>query len=428
MKNSLIQKLKEKNLISQITNEQELNTKLQKNIVVYCGFDPTADSLHLGHLIPLICLKIFQEQGHKPIVLLGGATGMVGDPSFKLFERNFNSLETIKIWSDKIEKQISKFLDFNCGDNSAKIVNNYDWFCKINILIFLRDIGKYFSINQMINKEAIKTRFNRANKKGLSFTELSYNLLQSYDFYYLNKYHNVILQIGGSDQWGNITSGIHLTKCLENKKVYGLTVPLILNKDGNKFGKSENQTIWLDSKKTSPYKFYQFWLNIEDNKIYLFLKLFTYINIQDFLKKENIKSQLQDNPRKYQYLLAEKITYFVHGNDGLCSAKRITKSLFLNKIDDLKEIDFKQLSLDGILKIYLTGKDDLQQALVLSKLAPSRSQAKNMIFANAISINGNKNNNIYYFFTDKDKIFGKFTLLCRGRKNFCLIEWNKNFL
>lgn len=419
MKN-LIQQLYKRKLIAQITNEIELIKKLKKElIVVYCGFDPTADSLHLGHLIPLIYLKLFQDQGHKPIVLIGEATGIIGDPSFRFSKRNENNKKNIKKYFNKIKKQISNFLNFNCGNNSAVIVNNYDWFNKINSLFFIHKIGQHFSINKMINKDAIKNRLNNIkNNKSLSFSEFSYNLLQSYDFYYLNKNYNAILQIGGSDQWGNITSGIHLTKCLSNKKVFGITFPLIINKNGQKFGKSEKNTIWLDNKKTSPYKFYQFWLNVEDNNLCLFLKLFVSINVES--------NKIKENPKKYQNILAEKITYLIHGYDGLKSAKRITKNLFLNKINELKKEDFKQLSLDGILKIKLTEKDDLQQALVNSKLSTSRSQAKQMIVANAISINGEKQCNISYHFTKNDKFFDKFTLLSRGKKNFCLIEWQNN--
>lgn len=420
MKNNLIEDMQEINLISQITNKIELENKLLKeSIALYCGFDPTANSLHLGHLIPLMCLKKFQELGHKPIVLIGGATGMIGDPSFKLFERNLNELNLIKKWTHKIKLQLSKFLTFNSSVNSALILNNYEWFSEINILYFLRNIGKNFTINQMINKEAIKKRLYRNNNKGLSFTEFSYNLLQSYDFYYLNKNYNVTLQIGGSDQWGNITSGINLISRLENKKVFGLTLPLIMNKNGKKFGKSEKETIWLDSKKTSPYKFYQFWLNITDKDALFFSRILNFLNIKT--KKNN---QLKKNKCFMQYEVAEKITYFVHGYDGLYSAQRITNSLFLNKINELKEEDFYQLSQGGILKINLFEKDNLQTALVLSKFCDSRSQAKKMISANAISINGKKNNDILYNFNKKDKIFEKFTLISRGKKNFCIIEWN----
>ena len=240
-----------------MTDEEALAERLaQGPIALYCGFDPTADSLHLGHLVPLLCLKRFQQAGHKPVALVGGATGLIGDPSFKAAERKLNTEDTVQEWVDKIRKQVAPFLDFDCGDNTAIAANNYDWFGSMNVLTFLRDIGKHFSVNQMINKEAVKQRLNR-DDQGISFTEFSYNLLQGYDFACLNKLHGVALQIGGSDQWGNITSGIDLTRRLHQNQVFGLTVPLITKADGTKFGKTEGGAVWLDPKKTSPYKFYQ---------------------------------------------------------------------------------------------------------------------------------------------------------------------------
>lgn len=258
---NLIKQLQERGLVAQVTDEEALAERLaQGPIALYCGFDPTADSLHLGHLVPLLCLKRFQQAGHKPVALVGGATGLIGDPSFKAAERKLNTEDTVQEWVDKIRKQVAPFLDFDCGDNSAIAANNYDWFGGMNVLTFLRDIGKHFSVNQMINKEAVKQRLNR-DDQGISFTEFSYNLLQGYDFACLNKLHGVALQIGGSDQWGNITSGIDLTRRLHQNQVFGLTVPLITKADGTKFGKTEGGAVWLDPKKTSPYKFYQFWIN-----------------------------------------------------------------------------------------------------------------------------------------------------------------------
>jgi len=261
---NLIKQLQERGLIAQVTDEEALAERLaQGPIALYCGFDPPADSLHLGHLGPLLCLKRFQLNGHKPVALVGGATGLIGDPSFKATERKLNTNETVNEWVEKIRQQVSPFLDFSCGDNSAITANNYDWFGGMNVLTFLRDIGKHFSVNQMINKEAVKQRLNR-DDSGISFTEFSYNLLQGYDFASLYDLHNVELQIGGSDQWGNITSGIDLTRRLHQKQVFGLTVPLITKSDGTKFGKTEGGAVWLDPKKTSPYKFYQCWINTAD--------------------------------------------------------------------------------------------------------------------------------------------------------------------
>jgi len=290
--NNLIEQLEQRGLIAQVTDKTRLSERLyQGQISLYCGFDPTADSLHLGHLVPLLCLKRFQLVGHKPIVLVGGATGLIGDPSFKAGERKLNDIDTVNQWVNKIREQVEPFLDFDCGNHSATIENNHNWFSHINVLTFLRDIGKHFSVNQMMNKEAVKQRLSRTDS-GISFTEFSYNLLQSYDFAYLNKNHKVELQIGGSDQWGNITSGIDLTHRLNRQSVYGLTVPLITKADGSKFGKTEGNTIWLDAKKTSPYQFYQFWLNTADADVYRFLKLFTFIDLNtiDALEEQDKKN------------------------------------------------------------------------------------------------------------------------------------------
>ncbi len=242
---------------------------------------------------------------------MGGATGLIGDPSFKAAERKLNTKDTVQEWVDKIRKQVAPFLDFDCGDNSAIAANNYDWFGGMNVLTFLRDIGKHFSVNQMINKEAVKQRLNR-DDQGISFTEFSYNLLQGYDFACLNKLHGVALQIGGSDQWGNITSGIDLTRRLHQKQVFGLTVPLITKADGTKFGKTEGGAVWLDPKKTSPYKFYQFWINTADADVYRFLKFFTFMDIEDINALEEEDKNSGKAPRA-QYVLAEEVTRLVHG-------------------------------------------------------------------------------------------------------------------
>ncbi|PPI88813.1 tyrosine--tRNA ligase [Candidatus Pantoea edessiphila] len=420
--NNIIEYLYSRSLIFQLTNKEQLIKKLQQGpSVLYCGFDPTAESLHLGHLIPLICLKHFQNLGHKPILLLGGATGLIGDPSFKATERKFNDNNLIKTWTEKIQTQLIKFLNFDCGFNSAVIVNNLDWFNNMNILSFLRNIGKHFSVNQMINKEAIKQRLNR-DDHGISFTEFSYNLLQSYDFAYLNKLLDVSLQIGGSDQWGNITSGINLTRRLNNSQVFGLTFPLITKSDGTKFGKTEKETIWLDPKKTSPYKFYQFWINTADADVYRFLKYFTSISLDEIKILEHKDKNINKVPEA-QYILAEQVTNLVHGKSALDSAKNITHNLFSNRIDKINESDFKQLSYDGIPTVHLDGPEDLQQVLVKSKLVTSRSQARTMIYSNAIYINGKQQSNPKYKLNDIDKLFNKYTLVRRGKKNYCLINW-----
>ncbi|GKX49769.1 tyrosine--tRNA ligase [Budvicia aquatica] len=422
MANNLIKQLQERGLVAQVTDEDGLSERLaQGPIALYCGFDPTADSLHLGHLVPLLCLKRFQLAGHKPVALVGGATGLIGDPSFKAAERKLNTEDTVGDWVEKIRQQVSPFLDFDCGSNSARMANNYDWFGGMKVLTFLRDIGKHFSVNAMINKEAVKQRLNR-DDSGISFTEFSYNLLQAYDFACLNEEHGVELQIGGSDQWGNITSGIDLTRRLHQNQVYGFTVPLITKSDGTKFGKTEGGAIWLDPKKTSPYKFYQFWINTADADVYRFLKFFTFMSIEEINALEEEDKNSGKAPRA-QYVLAENVTRLVHGDAGLEAAKRITQSLFSGELNDITEDDFAQLAQDGIPAIELESGADLQQALVDSELVPSRGQARTMIGSNAVTINGEKQSNPEYVFADSDRLFGRYSLLRRGKKHYCLISW-----
>lgn len=420
--NNLIKQLQERGLVAQVTDEDALAERLaQGPISLYCGFDPTADSLHLGHLVPLLCLKRFQLAGHKPVALVGGATGLIGDPSFKASERKLNTAETVQEWVDKIRNQVSPFLSFDCGDNSAALANNYDWFGRMDVLTFLRDIGKHFSVNQMINKEAVKQRLNR-DDVGISFTEFAYNLLQGYDFANLNKEYGVTLQIGGSDQWGNITSGIDLTRRLHQNQVFGLTVPLITKSDGTKFGKTEGGAVWLDPKKTSPYKFYQFWINTADADVYRFLKFFTFMELNEIDALEEEDKNSGKAPRA-QYILAENVTRLVHGDEGLAAARRITESLFSGSVGDLTEEDFEQLAQDGMPSIRLEDCADLQQALVDSELTPSRGQARTAISSNAVAVNGQKQVEPMYVFDENDRLFGRFTLIRRGKKNDCLITW-----
>jgi len=411
---NLIKQLQERGLVAQVTDEEALAERLaQGPIALYCGFDPTADSLHLGHLVPLLCLKRFQLAGHKPVALVGGATGLIGDPSFKAAERKLNTTDTVNEWVEKIRKQVSPFLDFDCGNNSAVAANNYDWFGGMNVLTFLRDIGKHFSVNQMINKEAVKQRLNR-DDSGISFTEFSYNLLQGFDFAELYNRHQVELQIGGSDQWGNITSGIDLTRRMHQQQVFGLTVPLITKADGG--------AVWLAPEKTSPYKFYQFWINTADADVYRFLKFFTFMDLAEINALEEEDKNSGKAPRA-QYVLAEEVTGMVHGAEGLAAAKRITQSLFSGALHDMTEADFAQLAQDGMPTIKLDGDADLQQALVNAELVPSRGQARTMIGSNAVTINGEKQSNAEYTFSDADRLFGRYTLLRRGKKHYCLVDW-----
>lgn len=419
---NLIQELKDRGLIAQITDEEALSERLAKGpITLYCGFDPTADSLHLGHLVPLLCLKRFQEAGHNPVALVGGATGMIGDPSFKATERSLNTLDIVADWVTKIQRQVSPFLDFDTATNPARMVNNHDWFGSMDVLTFLRDIGKHFSVNQMISKESVKQRINR-DEVGISFTEFAYSLLQSYDFASMNKDMGMELQIGGSDQWGNITAGIDLTRRMNQQQVFGMTVPLITKSDGTKFGKTEGGAVWLDPSKTSPYKFYQFWMNTADADVYRFLRFFTFLSEEEIQQIEEADRNSGKAPQA-QRVLAEKATALVHGQAQLEAAQNITRCLFENDLEHLSESDFAQLAQDGMPTAAASGEDDLQQVLINAELATSRSQARTHITSNAIMINGEKVGDAYYAFQDTDKLFGRYTLIRRGKKNYSLIVW-----
>ncbi|QNS01854.1 MAG: tyrosine--tRNA ligase [Buchnera aphidicola (Pentalonia nigronervosa)] len=418
---NLIQQLRKRKLISHVTDEDKLEQVIKhRSIVLYCGFDPTEESLHVGHLLPLITLKRFQILGHKPIVLIGGATSLIGDPSFKEQERVFHCSKNVDLWTNKINKQIACFLNFHCGKNSALILNNKTWFNSINILSFLRDVGKHFSINTMINRSSVKQRINRPDR-GISFTEFSYSLLQAYDFLFLNKMYKVCLQIGGSDQWGNISSGMHLIYKKTKKKVYGLTIPLLMQSNGIKFGKTETGTIWLDANKTSPYKFYQFWMNIDDIYVYHFLRLFTFESELNIQQKEDKKYDFKQIICDKSFL-AKEMTCLVHGKKQFLSAERITRFLFYQNVNNITKSDFEQLEQDGIPSVKIDNIRDLQAALVLTHLSNSRTQAKNMINSHAISINSKKVSH-NHIFKNHDKLFGKFTLLSRGKKHHSLLCW-----
>ena len=293
MSRALLDDLRARGLIFQIAGEDDLPRWLDGGIrTLYCGFDPTADSLHIGSLVPLLMLRRFQLAGHKPLALVGGATGLIGDPSFKAQERQLNTPDVINGWVEKIKKQISRFIDFDAGAVSAEVVNNLDWTAGLDVLTFLRDIGKHFSVNAMIQKESVKQRIEREGS-GISFTEFAYMILQSYDFAELNKRFGCGLQLGGSDQWGNITGGIDLTRRLNGNQVFGLTMPLITKADGTKFGKTESGTVWLDAQRTSPYAFYQFWLGTPDADVYKFLKYFTFLDVEEIDAIERVRCRAQ---------------------------------------------------------------------------------------------------------------------------------------
>jgi len=402
----------------QASAHEELRDHLAEQCrTVYCGFDPTADSLHIGSLVPLLALKRFQLAGHKPIALAGGATGMIGDPSFKAKERKLNSLEVTAEWTERIKEQLSRFIDFDCGENSALVVNNLDWTADKDVLTFLRDIGKHFSINAMIQKESVKQRIDREGD-GISYTEFSYMILQAYDFAMLNQMHDCSLQIGGSDQWGNITAGIDLTRRLNKRQVFGLTLPLVTKADGGKFGKTEEGTIWLDPARTSVYAFYQFWINTADADVYKFLRYFTFLDVAEIEAIEEADKNAQGRPEA-QGVLAREVTRLVHGEEGLAAAQRISDALFSGDISSLTEEDFGQLKQDGMPSSVIEA-GTLVEALVSTGLAQSNKMAREFIGNGAVSVNGEKvTDPTACLYWDK-AFYGQYFLLKRGKKLFHL--------
>jgi tyrosyl-tRNA synthetase len=421
-RSALLRDLQARGLIAQITDAAALDELLAGGSVsLYCGFDPTADSLHLGHLVPVLLLRRFQQAGHRPIALVGGATGMIGDPSFKAAERKLNTPEVIAGWVEKIRGQLAPFLDFE-GANAAIMANNHDWFGTMGALDFLRDIGKHFSVNAMIKKESVQQRIDR-DELGISYTEFSYSLLQAYDFAELNRRHGCVLQIGGSDQWGNITAGADLTRRLNQKSVFGLTLPLVTKTDGTKFGKTESGAVWLDPKKTSPYAFYQFWLNTADADVYKFLRYFTFLSVAE-IESIAAADQGRDGKPEAQRILAEQATGLVHGKAALEAARRISLSLFSGSVDALTESDFEQLAQDGVPGVSLEKTvSGLVEALVAAGLAKSKSEARGFLQSGSVTVNGARAGALDQQISEAERRFGRFTLLRRGKKNYAMLNW-----
>ena len=394
MSNALLQDLRDRGLVFQIAGEEAFEAWLdERPRTLYCGFDPTADSLHIGSLVPLLMLRRFQLAGHRPLALVGGATGLIGDPSFKSAERQLNTPDVVAGWVDKLKAQVSQFIDFESEHlkegTAALVVNNLDWTQDVDVLTFLRDVGKHFSINAMIQKESVKQRIEREGA-GISFTEFTYMILQSYDFSELYRQYGCGLQIGGSDQWGNITGGIDLTRRLHGGQTFGLTMPLVTKADGTKFGKTESGTIWLDARKTSPYAFYQFWLSTADADVYKFLRYFTFLPVEEIARIEEEDNAREGRPEA-QRILAKEVTSLVHGAEGLAAAERITEALFAGEASALSADDLNQLALDGLPTSTLdlnTAPPTLTQLLSESGMVSSGKQVKDALKNNAVTING----------------------------------------
>ncbi|WCN10127.1 tyrosine--tRNA ligase [Marinomonas mediterranea] len=422
--NDLLADLQARGLIAQMTAEEELRAHLETGSrTLYCGFDPTADSLHLGHLVPLLVLKRFQDAGHNPIALVGGATGLIGDPSFKAAERQLNTADVVAGWVDKIRGQVSQFVQFDEVTNPARVVNNLDWAGEMNVLDFLREIGKHFSVNAMINKESVQQRLNREGA-GISFTEFSYALLQGMDFAELNRAYGCTLQIGGSDQWGNIVGGIDLSRRQNQSQVFGLTVPLVTKSDGTKFGKTESGAVWLDPKKTSQYAFYQFWMNTADADVYKFLKYFTFLTMEEIDAIEQADKESTGKPQG-QSILAREATKLVHGEEGLAAAERITQALFSGEADQLSEQDLEQIKLDGLPSSSLVeanlAETPLTSLLAEAGLAASGKQVKDALQRNSVFVNGvakgiADNMSASDIFAADNGYYGKYFLVKLGKK------------
>jgi tyrosyl-tRNA synthetase len=418
---AFIDELRWRGLLTQVSDEQGLLEYLDSGCQsLYCGFDPTADSLHVGSLVPLLALRRFQLQGHRPLLLLGGATGMIGDPSGRDDERSLNAGETVSNWIQALRVQVSGFLEFDTQDGTAaKIVNNLDWTHDLPVIDFLRDIGKHFSVNSMIQRDSVKSRLERTNE-GISYTEFSYMLLQAMDFLRLAQNEGCLLQIGGSDQWGNIVSGIDLIRRHTGESAFAFTMPLVTKADGTKFGKSAAGAVWIDPKKTSPYAFYQFWLNTADADVVSFLKLFTFL-AQDEI--ESLEVEIQDRPelRKAHKKLAQEVTTIVHGEQAVVAAERISAALFAGDAGHLLESDLRELQQDGMPCTSCAAGTGLLTAMVEAGLTKSTGEARKLIQANGIKLNGDSIDDVGRDLTFEDALFKRFYLLRKGKKNYHLI-------
>ncbi len=418
---TLLEDLQWRGIVYQQTDEEGIKETLEKeSISLYCGVDPTADSMHIGHLLPFLTLRRFQQNGHRPIVLVGGATGMIGDPSGKSEERKLQTTEAIQHNVECIQKQLSHIFDFE-GEHGAIMVNNYDWAGSMDIVTFLRDYGKHVGVNYMLAKDTIANRL----ETGISFTEFTYTILQAMDFLHLYEKHNCKMQVGGSDQWGNITTGLELIRKMapEGSKAYGLTIPLVTKADGTKFGKTESGAIWLDSEKTSPYEFYQFWINTADADVIKYLKFFTFLS-KDEIEALGQSVQTEPHLRKAQKALAEAMTELIHGKEALDQAIKITEALFNGEIQNLTAAEIKQGFKDVPSYEHKTGEEiGIIDLLIAAKIVSSKRQAREDVGNGAIYINGNRVTETDYTVDGKDRIEGQFTVIRRGKKKYYLIKY-----
>jgi tyrosyl-tRNA synthetase len=425
---NILNELQWRGLVADCTDTAELTKKIAAPITLYCGFDPTADSLHVGHLVPLLALRRFQNFGHHPIALAGGATGSIGDPSGKSAERSLLTREQIKGNVEAVRPQLARLLEFDAAktpnNNPARLVDNADWVAPMSYLDFLRDIGKHFSVNQMVAKESVRARMED-REVGISYTEFSYMLLQAFDFYVLARDHGCELQIGGSDQWGNITAGIDLMRKKLGKHGYGLTMPLITKADGTKFGKTEGGSVWLDPKKTSVYKFYQFWINTADADVIRYLKFFTFLTKGEI---EALEKKHTENPgvREAHKALAKAVTDLIHGEHATQEAIRASQILFGGDLKDIGESTFNEIigevPTKEIEQAKLSGTGiPLVELLVHAGLCPSKGQARKDIEGGGVNLNNVREAKADRTVTSADLLFGKHVLLRKGKKNYAVV-------
>jgi tyrosyl-tRNA synthetase len=421
---SILEELHWRGLVADCTDTAELTKRLAAPTPLYCGFDPTADSLHVGNLVPLLALRRFQLLGHHPIAVAGGATGSIGDPSGKTAERQLLTPEILDRNIASVKGQLAKLLDFETTQNPARLMDNAVWMRGVSFLDFLRDIGKHFSVNQMVAKESVRARMED-REAGISYTEFSYMLLQAFDFMVLCREANCELQIGGSDQWGNITAGIELTRKKLGKQVFGLTLPLITNTDGSKFGKTAAGAIWLDPKRTSVYKFYQFWINTDDRDVIRYLKYFTFMTKAEI---ESLEKQHAENPgaRIAHKALAKSATDLIHGSQATAEALRASEILFGGELQGVSEATFKDIVGEVPTQEVELSKLDgaglsLIELLVHSGLCPSKGQARKDLEGGGVNVNNVREANLQRMVVGSDLLFGKHLLLRKGKKNYVVI-------
>lgn len=421
MTNELLEDLKWRGLLYQQTDEEGLVDLVNNDkISLYCGVDPTADSMHIGHIVPLLTLRRFQMHGHRPILLVGGATGMVGDPSGRSEERQLQTVEQVAANVDGIKKQLEMIFDFN-SENGAQLVNNNDWIGSMSLIEFLRDYGKLLSVNYMLAKDNVASRL----EEGISFTEFSYMLMQAVDFNHLFDHYNCRVQIGGSDQWGNITTGLEVIRKTheEEVKAFGFTIPLVTKSDGTKFGKSAGGAVWLDAKKTSPYEFYQFWINTADADVVKYLKIFTFISREEIEELEKT-IETEAHLRKAQNVLASEMTKLVHGEEALDQAVRISKALFSGDLKALSVDEMKDAFSD-VPSVEMPKEDkNIVDFIVEAKISSSKRQGREDVTNGAISLNGDRITDTAYIVDADDRLEDEFTIVRRGRRNYSMVKFN----